>query len=360
MHIYEYLFAAVMIAVILVSSSTMISTISEPARTTSEKEQLKVAAQKLMAQILLDPGEPVDWGADVNIKPEDLKVFGLAKYGETRDAYIMDRDKVLRLDSNNPLYIPPSAAVNLLNLGIEYGFALEIHPALNVGVSQTSNLDKYEVMVKSPYGEIPIVSASVTAKIYYLNSGEIASTKTLDETTNHEGKCIIDFNGVFPEAKVLTLIVNYYGIRVVKIFTGEKTEKAYTLGNHLLTESIDESKNVTQLLVTEKDGKCVFENVASSLRLVKAGDYNLTSFEPSAVGVLGVSQDLEAETRLVYAFKGVCEQKLKEEAEEKPFIKYSSIPELQFYPSFTYSLERAVLIGESAYAVRLYLWRMSF
>ena len=76
---------------------------------------------------------------------------------------------------------------------------------------------------------------------------------------------------------------------------------ARALKNHLLTENIDETKDVTQLLVT------------------------------LSYRALAVSQDSEGETRLVYAFKA-CEQKLKEEAEQKPFIKYSSIPELQFYP----------------------------
>jgi len=357
MHIYEYLFTAVIIVTILLASSTMIEILSEPSRSVSEKEQLKVAAQKLMAQLLLDPGDPPDWGSNVTIDESSLKAFGLAKYSETtREAYALDPDKVYRLNDallllNNTrsLFIPPSRVINLLNLGNEYGFALEIFPALNVSIAPGKDSGKYEFSVSSEYGGLPIFGANVTATMYYYDasSQKIASKSTPPNLqTGIGGKCVVDFGSIpTTEMKILTLVVDYYSVRVAKVFpAGLNVKRAHLLGDHLfLSEDETISNNAIQILMTRKAGRYVIENVTSILNMVSPGKFDLTYVEPSAVAILAVSED---GTRLIFTSKEVN-------------LAYSSIPGVWSFP-FAYSVERSVIIGGSAYIMRLYLWRMSW
>jgi len=358
MHTYEYLFAAIIIVAILLSSSTMIGTISEPSRSTSEKEQLKVAAQKLIAQILLDPGDPSDWGSNVDINESYLKAFGLAKHGETtREAYVLDPDKVLRLDNNNPLPTSPSSVINMLNLGNDYGFALRIYPALTLSINLTDpNSARYEVSVNSEYGGLPIVGARVTAKLYYYNvsTQEISSTNLMFNNTTYDGKCTLSFNTT-AETKTLIAVADYYRIRVVKAFsTGPNVATAHLFGWEngfgrpsylILNEPCNISRNNTHEIIVEKMGEgYMIENVTYNLTQMDDRKFSLTYVEPSAAAVLAFSED----AKLILASR-------------EANITYSSIPGIVDWSfPFAYSIERTVLIGGCAYIVRLYLWRMSW
>jgi hypothetical protein len=117
--------------VLLIGSTVLMTSLSTPASNASDKNQLKVTAEKIMAQILLDPGyastsnpnaNPYEWGSLIEPRQNlNLTVFGLAKSGVTsRQAYELDPDKVLRLNNtiatNAAYYIQPGTAANLLGL----------------------------------------------------------------------------------------------------------------------------------------------------------------------------------------------------------------------------------------------------
>ena len=345
MHIYEYLFTAIIIVLILLSSSTMISTISEPSHSTSEKEQLKVTAQKIMTQILLDPGNPSEWGSYVDINENNLTTFGLAKYSETtREAYVLDPSKVLRLDSAIPsqFYISPSRVIDLLNLGYDYGFALEFYPALIVDYNATTN----EVSVNSQQDGLPIWLANVYARMYYYNetSGQIESTFQINTITGVNGTCIVDF-GIHPEKKILILVVDYYGVRVMKVVdpSGSNVMRAYLLGNRLYGAS-NISDNAIEIMVHRKAGRYAIENVTYST--------SKENIEPTTVAILALSDD---SNQMIFAPRLPVS-----DASEEARLTYSSIQGVELSFPFAYSVERSVIICGSAYIVRLYLWRMSF
>ena len=52
MHIYEYLFAGLIIIALLIGSTMMVTTLSTPASNASDKDSLKVTAEKIMTQML--------------------------------------------------------------------------------------------------------------------------------------------------------------------------------------------------------------------------------------------------------------------------------------------------------------------
>ena len=79
MQIYEYLFAGLIIVLLLTVSTVMVTTIATPTNNASDKNQLSSTAQKVMTQMMLDSGYPTTWG---NTSAEPT-VFGLAKCGVT-------------------------------------------------------------------------------------------------------------------------------------------------------------------------------------------------------------------------------------------------------------------------------------
>jgi len=354
MHIYEYLFTALIIFSILLASFSMVSVISEPSRIVSEKEQFKVAAQKLMTQILLGPGDPPEWGSNLTSE-NDLKTFGLSKYSETtRETYVLDTDKVLRLnntllklDNTRSLFISPSFLRNLLNLGNEYGLALEFSPVLFVNVNRIFGSDKYEVKVNSENGGLPITGANVTARMYYYDvyNKKIANTDVVVSQTSYNGQCVVEFDGLHSEMKILTLVVEYYGVRIVKVFpTDPNLEKAYLFGEYLfLNKTCIPTDQAYEILVTRKAGRYAIEVVETRLDRIDDGKFKLAYVEPSTVALLTVSEDGR---NFILALRETT-------------LSYSLTQNVWSFP-FAYSLERTALIGGSFYVVRLYLWRMSW
>lgn len=353
MHIYEYLFAAILIVSILLGSSIMIGTLSDPHRDISEKEQLKETAQKIMTQILLDPGEPVNWGSNISVRENDLKAFGLAMYGETtREAYVLDPNKVLRLNKTEPsLAVTPISVLNLLNLGYDYGIALEFLDPLIVGISETSNSDKYEVSVSSEYGGLPVAGANVTARIFHAPdlSNDIIGTNTTHNFTRTNGNCTIDFGNIESERKIAIIAVDYYGVRTVKTYVREqslqnsKVKFVNILGNYLFSATMP--KEIASEIVVTKNvvsGEYLIRNTTFSVDTATS-PYELNYLDPYTLAVLIVSHDDQS---LLVATKDITST-------------YSSISGSWSFP-FAYAIERTVVAGGSTYIARLHLWRMSW
>lgn len=355
MHIYEYLFTGVLIVSILIASSIMVTMLSDPPRSASQKDQLKVTAEKIITQILLDPGYPYNWGSN-NTNPANLTIFGLAKYGETsRGAYVLDPDKVLRLDSAiGSQWVNASLAVNLLNLRHDYGFTLEFNETMEITPPvQIRSPDVYSIKITSDYNQ-PIVNANVTAELYYVNgSTQIAYKGPVCNTTLYDGTCNLDFSNIDPgiltgSAKALIVTADYYGAYMTKICAeGSNVITAYLLGGSLIASTgnpyeVRNGADSLEVVLTKTDQgfmmqRFFVQNVGSP------SNFTLNSLpEPSALAVMAVTQ----EAHLLVAVRNFSA------------ISYRSIPAVQS-AAFAYSIERTVLISGSTYTATLYFWRMS-
>lgn len=350
MEMVEYLFAGFIMIAILMGSTTMMM-MSEPHMGISGKEQLKVAAQKIMNQLILDPGTPPDWGSNLTLQVSEL---GLAKYGETtRDAYVLDPDKVQRLMS-----IPANQAAKLLNLEKEYGFRLELKPALNVSVSNKTqgNILNVNINVTSE-GYIPIVGAIVMARIYYYDDSGFNFING-STVTGVDGTCTLSFNmkgGLQNEPKVLFLVVDYNGIRVVKVDkivqdpNKSDVVRVQLFGNRLINLPSGLKDEVLEIISVKGDKGLDIINVSHKLNQTTG---ELSYLEPSIEAVLAVysSQKGQVKKVLYYASRDVT------------LSSYSTISGvgIENLTPFSYSLERSVVIGGSIYILRLYIWRMSW
>jgi hypothetical protein len=358
MHIYDYLFAGVIIIALLLGSTIMVTTFSSPASIAADKDLLKIAAEKIMIQVLLDPGYPYNWGSD-NTNPQDLKVFGLAKCGETsRQAYELDPDKVLRINSalegSGFNFVNAITAANLLSLNntqgsLDYGFTLEFNETLQVNISPLGN-DEYSVSVLSDYA-LPIMGATVSATLYYVNGVSIFSVGPVYNQTSYGGNCILDLynsTAYYSFSKVLVVAVDYYGDQATKFFNAGNSVPTSLFRNSILPYPNSSSYNMTA--GSDCREIILIQNTTGiETRDFKMGySVNSTNFtldnipEPFALGVLAVSQ----EQQLIYAQRDFLD------------ISYRTIPAIRSAAS-AYSLERTVFIGGATYTATLYFWRMS-
>ena len=349
-HIYEYLFAAVITVSVLLASSLMLNIISEPLRIASEKENLKATAQTILTQILLNPGSPEDWGSNITIKGLDLTSFGLApKKRITKEVYTLDADKISRLNRMNPFYIPPYYASRALGLGPEYGFTIEIFPALSVNVSETRP-GLYDVEVRTIYGGNPVLGANITARVYYLDNGSIAAIPnncSLHSVTGYDGKCVINF-GFFSSTQYVTaFLIDYNGMRVIEVISSSGVKQNVLTGKHFfLTEEHDFSEgSVFEVIACLKNGVYEIEHTKSKLGSVIRSDdgfvYEIEYVEPQLICVLASSGN---------NFLMLASKKIN--------LAYGTIVPSTSAPPLGFVIEKIVLVDSFSYIVRLYLWRL--
>lgn len=342
MHIHEYLFAAFIVISILLASILMLTITSEPLRVSSEKEILKAIAQRILTQVLLDPGNPIDWGSNVSVSDSNLKSFGLA-YQRTevspKDAYVLDADKISRLNRENPFYISPTKVRDLLGLSTEYGFTIEILPALDIEVNQVGP-NTYRVSVKSIRNISPISGANIAAKMYYImSSGLIGDYELGIYKTGADGATNINVE-LLSDKYVMFLVVEYYNIIVPKI-VGHNVNWTYITGNILQLYSSPMNISNREVIVSLEDGLYRVKDLPISLSYT--GDmnlYNVSIIEPGLMAVLVTTgNDLIVATKMLNSAYGT--------------ISFASNSN-----PLGCVIEETVLVDGFSYIIRLYIWRL--
>jgi hypothetical protein len=361
MNIYEYLFAGLILVLVLTASIVMVATISTPANNASDKNELSITAQKVMTQMMLDSGYPNTWGS-TSASPQ---VFGLAKCGEiSRQAYELDPDKVMRLNSLNPDYMQPKLAVELLNLensygAADYGFTLQFNDSIHISSPAAlgpAYADNYTVTVTSEYA-LPINGVEVSATLYYINNQTTPSTishsATLHGVTVYDGSYNANFNSKTVTAKILALTVDYYGVQVTKFYQLTTGPQATLYQNKLLANSsqpydVRSDADARQIILTCNNGAYGTNDLAVKNSGTPSSFTVSGSLEPSAVAVLAISG--AAHDQLVLASRDYSHISY-----QTSNFQNSAVPA----GIFSYSLERTVLIGGSVYTATFYIWRMS-
>lgn len=337
MQTYEYIFSAAIIIAILLASTLLLGIAPQSTINTSEIDQLKMAAQKVLTQLILSPGNPPEWGSNISISGDALQSLGLAVYSPfTSMAYVLDPDKVQRLNPNLPLnlYVTPEQTLKLLNLGRDYGLKLQFIPALNVTLSP----DLSQVTVSSDSG-YPIEGASITARFFKNSGGQIIGTQEQRGVTDSSGNCMLS-----PQGNVAVVVVDYKGVQQVKVACSGSCNQAYFVGEYFIPKNQIGSSTVCQVYVSRyANGTYFIGNVTHTASQTSSSPYvyRMDFLEPDVVAVLGASNALE-----------VASKKIPE--------NYSTVNAEQLSPTLSYMLERTVKIGGSLYTLRVQVWRMSW
>ncbi|MEM3692602.1 MAG: hypothetical protein QXI39_01070 [Candidatus Bathyarchaeia archaeon] len=256
--INEYIITALIIVSIFVASTIMAISSVTPLRTVFERERLKMASEKLLTQILLSCGDPADWGSNPSVRADDLRSFGLGALLETtREAYRLDVDKVGRIsDPTHPFYVSPQRVLELLNLKNEwgqpdYGFSLEILPALNI--SANGEIEKsggernvvVTVKVTNPEKQ-PVFGANIIAKLYWTDKNGLHIGSEASGSTDATGSYKFTLYNVRDILKLATglliVYVDYHGIRNFKAISLSQIILLGSEGGSLIEEGTIELK----------------------------------------------------------------------------------------------------------------------
>ncbi len=167
--LYDYMIGIVVVGVIFTSAVFAIPALSYVNLLQVDQQQLRNTALNVFNAILLDEGCPSDWGSTFPFDQNNVKAFGLAYPGES-SLYVLDTDKVQRLDEESPGYIEYQYVRDLLGLK-DYGFSLTLFRPFTVDYN-LSIFDKetpkrvwFEVNVTRSEDGRPIANAEVRCTI---------------------------------------------------------------------------------------------------------------------------------------------------------------------------------------------------
>jgi hypothetical protein len=203
--VYDHIIAIIVIGAVFVGAVVALPAMSFVNIRAVDQQQLRNVALNVFNAMLLDTGEPVDWGSKDPFYMDDPRVkrFGLAS-AQDSTFYVLDPDKVQRLVESNPLnYINYSRVRELLGLQ-GYGFGLRIIPPFNVTkedetpitptnspaniTGPNKDILQYAVKVKYLDGR-PIPNAASLAIIVYTDGKKFNITGPCSNWTDALGVC---------------------------------------------------------------------------------------------------------------------------------------------------------------------------
>ncbi len=231
--VYDHIIAIFIVGVIFVGAVVVLPTMSFANLQAVDQQQLRNTALNVFNAMLLDTGEPANWGSMDPFHTNDPRVkrFGLAS-AQDSIFYVLDPDKVQRLVVGNPLnYFEYDRVRELLELE-DYGFRLRIIPSFNVtnvdGTVITSKSpitidgDELSYAVKVSYlAGSPIPNALTRATIVYTDGEDFSITSPEPVWTNALGLCEDTFTLSFePIQTVVVLRVTVAGVATIVVTFG--------------------------------------------------------------------------------------------------------------------------------------------
>ena len=247
----EYMVAA-LLTILLVF--TAVSTFIPNALTRStyiSESQLRIEAEKIVNQLLLNPGDPPNWGVSTTNSSE-VKVLGLALQGGR--PYELDINKIIRMYENilnefsDKEQMDFESVCRLLGLYGNYSLSIKLTPVLNITVQKLSS-NIYEVTVKT-HDNLPVTNAVVNAVriTAYMNCCHNMVTYIEDPIyptyTDHNGKATLEFTQQSGElSSVVVVYVDFYGVKTVFSYVEGSSTYGVIIGNDLYVGHIDDDFN---------------------------------------------------------------------------------------------------------------------
>ena len=207
---YDHIVAIILVGVIFVWVVGVLPATSLVSINAADQQQLRNTGLNVFNAMLLDTGKgfnetanqnTTNWGSLDPFEAEDIIRFGLAST-EDSASYVLDPDKVQRLEIGNPLgTINNTIAKSLMDLE-GYGFALEIIPPFNVTNVDGTKIDgnnspinipaleesrlEYSVRVCYLDGR-PIPNAAIESIAIYSNRNDFTFDYGANSFTNQDG-----------------------------------------------------------------------------------------------------------------------------------------------------------------------------
>ena len=200
--VYDHLVAIIFVGVLFVGTIVVVpAAMSYTTSQAVDQQQMRNTALNVFNAFLQGTGSPLDWGSPFPFDQNQVKTFGLAS-AQQFSSYVLDPDKVQRLDPSSPYNITYSYARNLLNLN-GYGFQFSLYRPFivdwDIQWSNVTNNVVLSVNVTRTEDGTPIPNALVKATIISTAIGKLDKNQTAiqiseiapDATTNILGSAVI-------------------------------------------------------------------------------------------------------------------------------------------------------------------------
>lgn len=188
---YDHIVAIIVVGVIFVGT---VAALPFSTLQTVDQQQLRNTALNVFDSILLDVGSPSKWGSSFPFDQSAVEKFGLA-YSDPFSKYVLDIDKVQKIDVSNPTGSIEYDQVRELLKIKDYGFRLSIlRPfAVRASLNITNNEVHYYVAVTRTEDGTPIPNAEVklTTTVAFMDGNDFDVTRLDPEThfTDVKGIC---------------------------------------------------------------------------------------------------------------------------------------------------------------------------
>ena len=379
---YDNIVAILLVGLIFVGAVLLMPALSFSNIQSVDYQQLRNTAVNVFDSILLNPGDPIDWGSTQDFSVENVNAFGLAKY-QNSHFYILDPDKVQRLKSGNPLgEITNEEAKELLNLD-GYGFTLRIIPPFNVTnvdgtkiTTENSPIDTSLLDVKECHYNVkvsfldgrPIPYAAVQSLVVYSNGSNFAQVGPSIEETNSLGICTDSLSLSFvPTQVIVILTIDVAEVATLVVTFGSEMPNVVDInmvGDDIILTKPDNNPTgatifINGLYVFKDDGtRTLFEDFTSKEKFTytQSGNYEewignypgVKYYEPSLV-ILCYDDTEGAGGRQDFVVAGPYQNLLG-----YSIFEYGASPKIS---DNAVRIQRSVLISGMTYTAELVFWK---
>jgi type II secretory pathway pseudopilin PulG len=190
----DHIVAIVIVGIIFVGTVVVLPATSFSNLNVVDQQQLRNTAYNVFDAMLLDVGSPSNWGSSFPFDQSNVEKFGLA-YSDPFSKYVLDIDKVQKLDVLNPSgFVEYDHVRELLNIK-EYGFRFSILRPFSTSSSLnvTNNDVHFYVTVTKTEDGTPIPNAEVkittTVAIEDGNTFDVVNIDPVTYFTDVRGIC---------------------------------------------------------------------------------------------------------------------------------------------------------------------------
>jgi hypothetical protein len=247
--VFDHLVAIVLVGAIFVGTVVaMPAAIQYTNLQAANQQQLKNTASNVFNAILQGAGSPSNWGSSFPFNQSSVHTFGLA-LSNSFSRYILDSDKVQRLDPMSPGFIDYERTRDLLELQ-GYGFRFSLYRPFTIGwdIEWGDNWVGLDVNVTRTEDGTPIPNAQVKATIIATatNPNNDEPIFVIDELptkfTNLLGQCQIENTVTLPpgytlESAIATIHIVVTGMDTMVVASNDASVQEY-LKIHTFGETV--------------------------------------------------------------------------------------------------------------------------
>jgi hypothetical protein len=249
---YDHMIAIVLVGVIFVGTVVAVpAALSFTTFQAVDQQQLRNTALNVFNAMLQGTGSPSNWGSSFPFDQNNVQTFGLA-CSSSFSRYLLDSDKVQRLDPDSPGFIDYARVHTLLKLQ-GYGFKLSLYRPFKVGwdIQWGNNWVGVSVNVTRTEDATPIPNAQVKTNIIVTanNPNKDVPIFIINEVppkfTDLQGRCQITESVTIPSGYSMERAVAIMHITVAGMDTMVVASKDVSVQEYLKINTFGDTITLT-------------------------------------------------------------------------------------------------------------------